>query len=255
MTYRTGAKSYLAITATGGDANLSSATATAGQALNINAAGTVHNNADDASAQQVAIHAAGLANRRGTISQSGTTDTVIQATGALGNTDGTITTNGHDLTLEAGSIANGSGEVQLAGNGTLIVSTGAFGTQRSSVASDGALQVGATRIDNTAGSLTSVGAASVTTPGALTNTNGRIEAGAALSVTADSADNSGCDMQSDNAPGLTVAVTGQLTNAGTSAFIGGSGNTVVSSGILTNSGTAVVKVQLSVDATGTQCNT
>jgi filamentous hemagglutinin len=257
---KTSATGNLSISASAGDVNLSGATTQAGQLATITApAGTVRNDAISSSqiaqitAQQISINAAGLSNRGGSIQQTGTAGTGIQISGAFDNSGGSVTTNAADLVLHAGSIANAGGQIHLAGNGALSITTGVLGNQGGAIASNGTLGIVAAGMDNTGGSLASTGAASVVATGALTNVNGTIESAKGLSVSAGSVSNSGGRIQSDDTSGLNVQVAGSLTNAPASGgtaggFIGGNGNVTVTAGSIVNSGTISGAQQLDVTA-------
>ncbi len=255
---KTAANGDLSVLATNGDVNLTGATTQAGQQANITApSGTVRNDALSAAqiaqitAQQISINAAALSNRGSLIQQTGPNDTKIQIAGVFDNTDGTVTTNATDLVLHAGSIANAGGQVHLAGNGKLSVTTGVLGNQAGSIASNGALAINAASIDSSGGSLTSMGAGSITSTGALSNVNGTIESAKSLFVSAGSANNTGGLIQSDDASGLTVQVANQLTNAPatsgtTGGLIGGNGNAKINAGSIANSGKISSAQQLDV---------
>ncbi|KVH51153.1 hypothetical protein WJ39_08300 [Burkholderia diffusa] len=255
---KTSANGNLSVLATNGDVNLTGATTQAGQQANISApSGTVRNDALSAAqiaqitAQQISINAAALSNRGSVIQQTGTNDTKIQIAGVFDNTNGVVTTNAADLAVHAGSIANAGGQIHLAGNGQLSVTTGALSNQAGSIGSNGALAINAASVDSTGGSLTSMGPGSITSAGALSNVNGTIESAKGLSVSAASANNSGGLIQSDDASGLNVHVAGQLMNApapGTTSggVIGSNGNTTVAANSILNSGTISSAQQLDV---------
>jgi adhesin HecA-like repeat protein len=67
--------------------------------------------------------------------------------------------------------------VQLAGSGKLTVTTGALQNQVGLVASNGALLVQASGIDNQGGALSAVSAATLAFTGAVSNIGGNVDAG------------------------------------------------------------------------------
>ncbi|MDB0578906.1 hypothetical protein, partial [Ralstonia solanacearum] len=67
---------------------------------------------------QLALAAATLVNRGGTITQTGTGPIAIGVSGTLDNTGGAIRTNSADLTLAPATLINDHGTITDSGTGT-----------------------------------------------------------------------------------------------------------------------------------------
>jgi filamentous hemagglutinin len=145
--------------------------------------------------------------------------------------------------------------VQLAGSGKLTVTTGALQNQVGLVASNGALLVQESGIDNQGGALSAASAATLASTGAVSNVGGNVDAGGALNVSAASLDNSQGRIAALGADGLTVNVSGQLINAPaadrSNGLIGGNGATAIAAGSLTNTGTLSAASTLGVNVANT----
>ncbi|WP_244130213.1 hemagglutinin repeat-containing protein [Burkholderia sp. BCC0044] len=155
------------------------------------------------------------------------------AAGALINDHGTLSSQGN-ATLTAGSISNQSGKISAQGPLNLQ-SNGAIANQGGTLVSNNAMQVRG---------------------GAIANNQGTIQSTAGMNISASSLDNSAGRVTSLNSDGLSIATTGQLTNAaGTTALgaqggvIGGNGGVAIQSGSVVNHGTVSAQTNLNV---GTQ---
>ncbi|WP_322080640.1 hemagglutinin repeat-containing protein, partial [Burkholderia cenocepacia] len=153
------------------------------------------------------------------------------AAGALINDRGTLSSQGN-ATLTAGSISNQSGKISAQGP-LNVQSNGAIANQGGTLVSDNAMQVRG---------------------GALANNQGTIQSAAGMNISASSLDNSAGRVTSLNSDGLSIATTGQLTNAaGTTALgaqggvIGGNGGVAIQSGSVVNRGTVSAQTNLNVD--------
>ena len=256
------AKGGVALTAsgTGGDAgNIvhTGASLQAGGGLTVNAAGSLSNDHGQMSAAQLSVTAGSVSNRGGKVSQTGTGDTTLVATGGIDNTGGAMTTNAQNVTLRSGSLTNAGGQISQAGTGALNVRTGALDNSRGSIATNGAQTVAAATLANGSGSITSARALNVATSGDIDNTAGRLEAGGAVSVSGANVQNSAGRIVSENGDGLALSASGQITNtAGTTAqgqtggVIGGNGNASIQATSLTNSGTVTAAKTLGVTTSG-----
>ncbi len=152
------------------------------------------------------------------------------ATGALINDHGSLTA-GSSATLTAGSLSNQGGDVSA--QGPLDVTA----------ASD---------LSNRGGSMVSQGAMQVQ-GGAIANNQGTMQSAAAMSVSGASVDNTAGRITSLNGDGLSVATTGQITNAaGTTAtgaqggVIGGNGAVALQGGTVANHGAVTARTNLQV---------
>ncbi|WP_211467973.1 two-partner secretion domain-containing protein [Collimonas silvisoli] len=193
----------------------SSGSLAAGAVLDASAGTALTNNAGTIAATQVALHAHGIANQSGLISQSGAAAMTVQAAGAFDNSHGTLQSNAADLTLATGSLTNDSGAISQAAAGTLHIATGTLSNQHGAIATNGAagitagatinsgsisaqqtLNLTASSLNNNSGTLGSNGAMTVNAGSHLTNSAGTIQAGsttspASATITAATLDNSG----------------------------------------------------------------
>ncbi|MFP4895962.1 filamentous hemagglutinin N-terminal domain-containing protein [Paraburkholderia sp. EG304] len=281
---QTWAASALALTATGDNLDLVNASTGAGSSITANAAGMLDNSGGTFNAPQLAIQAGNLANRNGTVTQTGTGDTAITVGGALDNTQGTIQGNSQNLTVTAASVANHGGTIYHAGSGRLGVSaTGTVSNAGGTIGGKGAVAVSGGAVDNTAGTIGALGgnlsvasgstlsndggtmqaAGSVlaSATGALSNAGGDISAlgsGAdtTLSVSGQTIDNSGGKLLNAGTGDTNVAATKSLTNDG--GPLGGNGGVTVSAPVLSNrsggqvqaGGALTLDTPSSVDNTG-----
>ncbi|WP_197387260.1 hemagglutinin repeat-containing protein [Ralstonia pseudosolanacearum] len=229
-------------------------TIAAGQRTNVSAA-TLDNSAGTMTGNQLALAAANLINRSGTITQVGTGPATIAVSGTLDNTRGTLQTNSADLALTPATLINDHGRITVAGTGVLSVATGALSNQGGQIATNGTLKLQATDVANQGGTLSGTqqvnvatstlengqqgtiesAAVSIAAQGAVDNTGGTVNASGALDVSAASLVNTGGTIQSSGAAPVTVSTTGRLTN-GAGGFIGANGNVAVSAGQLSNTG-------------------
>ncbi|CAN0628102.1 tRNA nuclease CdiA-2 [Burkholderia multivorans] len=256
------AKGGVSLTATGaggdtGNIVHTGAALQAGGSLRANAAGTVTNDHGQVSAAQLSVSAATLSNRSGTLSQTGTLATTLSASGAFDNTGGTVTTSGQTAAIRSASLANANGTISHAGTGALSVRTGALDDSHGSIATNGVATLVAASIVNRSGSITSAQALNLASSGDIDNTAGRVEAAGAVSVSGANVQNASGRIVSQNADGLTLTASGQITNAaGTTAqgatggVIGSNGNTTIQASSLTNSGTVTAAQNVGVTASG-----
>ncbi|GAB2895410.1 hemagglutinin repeat-containing protein [Paraburkholderia jirisanensis] len=260
------AKGNVSMTATGaggdtGDITGTGAALQAGGSLSANASGTFSNDHGQVSAAQLNVTAGSLSNRSGSLSQTGAGDMSLVAARALDNTAGLIATNAQNATIRSGSLTNAGGQISHAGTGIFSVQTGALDNGQGSIATNGAASIAVASLANTSGSITSVQSMRVASDGDLANTAGRVEAGGALDVSAANVQNTAGRIVSENADGLTLSASGQITNAsGTTAqgatggVIGGNGNATIHAASLTNAGTITAAQNLGVTASGTLDN-
>ncbi|WP_244138051.1 hemagglutinin repeat-containing protein [Burkholderia sp. BCC0398] len=153
------------------------------------------------------------------------------AAGALINDRGTLSSQAN-ATLTAGSISNQSGKISAQGP-LNVQSNGSIANQGGTLVSESAMQVRG---------------------GAIANNQGTIQSAAGMNISASSLDNSAGRVTSLNSDGLSIATTGQLTNAaGTTALgaqggvIGGNGGVAIQSGSVVNRGAVSAQTNLNVD--------
>ncbi|WP_425219220.1 hemagglutinin repeat-containing protein [Ralstonia solanacearum] len=237
-------------------------TIAAGQRANVSAA-TLDNSAGTLTGNQLALAAATLVNRGGTITQTGTGPIAIGVSGTLDNTGGAIRTNSADLTLAPATLINDHGTITDSGTGTLSVTTGSLSNNGGTIATNGALDVQAGAVSNQGGKLSAqsqatlnvasldnsaggfVGAQSVgiTDQGGLDNAGGTVAASGALTVSAGSIANAGGAIKNAGTQATRVSASQALDNT-QSGLIGGNGEVSVSvsssGGSVDNSGGTVV---------------
>ncbi|WP_161805130.1 beta strand repeat-containing protein, partial [Amantichitinum ursilacus] len=227
--------------------------------LTLSTSGTLNNEHGAIDANQLNINAGVIDNHAGSLLQTGSGDTTLAAS-QIDNSNGTLGSNGANLSISTAQLNNGSGTVQHAGNGTLnlgggdvlgsnghIISNGTLALHGNQIVLDGgtvsaqALQVTAAALSNVNGQIAQYGsgAASVTVTGALTNTGGTLGANGDLNLHAASLDNRGGTLQAAQAGALGITVSGTLDNRvlGTQAGrLAAAGNSTISAGTLDNGG-------------------
>ncbi|MHA6848779.1 hemagglutinin repeat-containing protein, partial [Ralstonia syzygii] len=232
-------------------------TIAAGQRTNVSAA-TLDNSAGAIIGNQLALAAANLINRNGSITQSGTGPITIGVSGTLDNTSGSIQTNSADLTLAPATLINDHGTITDSGTGTLSVTTGNVSNNGGTIATNGALDVQAgavsnqggklaaqsqatlnvASLDNSAGGYVGAQGVAITDQGALNNAGGTVAASGALTVSAGSIANAGGAIKNAGTQATSVSATQALTNT-QGGLIGGNGEVSVSGGSVDNSGGTV----------------
>ncbi|KAF3999094.1 hemagglutinin repeat-containing protein [Glaciimonas immobilis] len=229
----TSANADVTLTSTAGNIQHTGGTLQASGSATIHASGVVINDSGVINTAQLISHSAALSNVGGSITQSGASDTSITIDGALVNTSGTIATNAHHFTVQAGSVHNNAGQLIHAGNGAFAINTGDFNNVAGRLATNGELRLNAVNVDNHSGNIAANHSVTLNLSGDLHNAQGSIQAGNALAVSATNLDNSAGRITSLDTSGLALDVRGLLTNsAGTSAE-GAQGGVIGSNGDLT----------------------
>ena len=247
---------------------------TAGQMAAVSA--TSLDNSDGAiNAAQLALTAGDLANRGGSITQTGAGTLVAVVSGTFDNTDGTLQTNSKDLSLSPAALVNDHGKIAHAGSGTLSIATGTLSNNGGQIATNGALALHVAALSNQAGTLSAqreasiaaqsldnrfggyVGADSVTlnAQGRIDNGGGTIEATDGLTMKADSLANDAGAIKNIGASNLSVTSTNALSNTA-GGTIGGNGGVSVTAGSLDNSNGSLLSAQaLTLKSNGSLTNT
>ncbi len=239
---RSEAGGRLTLTAHAGDIVLDDAQTLAGKRLAIEARqGTVFNNASEPGAARIEaahirIDAQALSNRGGLISQTGIdAGNMVHLEGQLDNSAGTIVGNARDLSIASATLLNNGGAIRHAGSGTLLIRAGALRNRDGgSIGSNGTLDMAASSLDNKGGAITSVLDATLTIKDEAGNQQGKLTAGANLTMHAARLDNSGGQLHALGKQ-LDLTIDGLLTNAGgQSGSIGSKGNAIIRAGALKN---------------------
>ncbi|VBB14142.1 hemagglutinin repeat-containing protein [Burkholderia stabilis] len=247
---------------------------TAGETATV-AATSLDNSGGSISAAQLALTAGDLANRGGSMTQTGTGAMRAAVSGTLDNTGGTLQTNSVDLSLSPGTLINDHGKIAHAGSGTLSIATGALSNNAGQIATNGALTVQAAALSNQAGTLSAqhhaslavqsldnrsggyVGADSVglNAQGWIDNGSGVIEARNGLTISADGIANDSGSIKNIGASGLNVASRNALSNTA-GGTIGGNGNVSVAAGSIDNTNGSLLSAQaLTLQSNGVLTNT
>lgn len=227
------------------------------------------------SADTLALQAAALDNRYGSLVQTGVSDLDLTLAGDFANANGVFATNAHNLTIDAATIDNTAGTIQDAGGGTLDIATlGDLTNTGGKIVGNGALALQTGGTLGNAGGLLSVAGNVAANAGnfdnvhgslngndldlavarMLTNTGGgTIQAGGALQLDAGSLENTAGYVKVVDTQSLNLTTTGALTN-GTGGFIGGNGATTLTAGNLVNAGLIYAGSTLGVTAQGQIAN-
>ncbi|MCC8395608.1 hemagglutinin repeat-containing protein [Paraburkholderia sp. MMS20-SJTR3] len=256
---QTWAGSALALSASGGNLSLVNAMTGAGSSITANAAGTLDNSGGTLNAPQLAIHAANLTNRGGTVTQTGTGPINVAVSGTVDNTSGTLQTNSADLALTSAAILNDNGTISNSGTGILSVQTGSLSNDGGTLATNGALEVQAEAVSNRSGTLAGQSSAdfavgsldngaggqisarnvSIADRGRFSNAGGTVQADGTLGVSAQTVVNDGGSISNAGPGATTVNAAAALTNTA-GGVIGGNGDVAVSGGSIDNGGGSVV---------------
>ncbi len=233
-------------------------TIASGQRTSVSAA-TLDNSAGTLTGNQLALAAANLINRNGSITQSGTGPITIGVSGTLDNTSGSIQTNSADLALAPATLINDHGTITDSGTGTLSVTAASLSNNGGTIATNGALDVQAgavsnqggklaaqsqatlnvASLDNSAGGYVGAQGVAITDQGALNNAGGTVAASGALTVSAGAIANAGGAIKNAGAQATRVSATQSVDNT-QGGLIGGNGEVSVSGGSVDNSGGTVV---------------
>ncbi|SEP47899.1 two-partner secretion domain-containing protein, partial [Propionispora vibrioides] len=269
------------ITATNGDVNNTGGMIQINHALTIQSNGSVQNDkgvngqAGQIIADKLTIETGQLLNQSGIIQQTGIDNTNVIVTSNIDNSDGTIITNGYNLSLQAGVITNNQGQIQHAGNGTLLIqNTGELKNINGNIASNGQItsqtqnvvntqgtieakrqiSVSASSLTNNQGTITSENAVCITTPGTINNQQGSILSNKDLKITAQSLSNLGGNIINHDTSDMNITVSQDIQNQ--SGIIGGNGNIGISYQNLINRGGKVqAQDNLNISSAETTDNT
>ncbi|WP_061301678.1 beta strand repeat-containing protein, partial [Janthinobacterium agaricidamnosum] len=221
----------IALTAAGGNVITGKAVVTTPGTLTVNAEALL-NHEGALSAGQLALRLANLNNQQGSIVQTGSGDTLIQASAALDNSAGRIAVNSQNLTLGAATLSNTGGKIEHACSGALTIQAATLNGERGTMTGNGL-------VDIRAGSVNHAGA----------TTSAR-----QLTLRADSLNNAGGHLLQTGAADTTLQVAGQLENAG--GEIAGNGSLKLHAGSLDNNkGRIVSSTSADIASDGALLNT
>lgn len=190
--------------------------ATSGSLL-LQAAGRLDNQGGQLQGGTVAVEAASLDNRRGSLVQTGSGAQRWVFTGELLNDDGRIASNAVTLYLQAVSFGNRRGAIEHAGAQSVLVRGGSFDNIGGRVATNGQASFDVGNLVNTGGTIVA-GSLSLVASQSLTN-GGTLQASDALALRAATLDNGDGSIKLTGS-GLLDISGGSLRNRG---FIGGNG--------------------------------
>ncbi|MGI4780068.1 MAG: filamentous hemagglutinin N-terminal domain-containing protein [Janthinobacterium lividum] len=221
-------------------------------------------------AAQLAVDAASLSDKAGSIVQTGTGTMRIATAGDLVNDGGAVATNATDVDLRAGGmLSNAAGHLQHAGNGTLAIVAGTYSGARGELVTNGALaarvagafdQDGGTTsarritldagsLHNVAGTLAQTGSATthIAVATRLDNSAGTIASnGTDLSISANAVSNANGHLRHAGTGTLAITAT---TFSGAGGTLTGNGALNVQAGTFSQDGGSTAARQVAIDAT------
>ncbi|QRX81631.1 hemagglutinin repeat-containing protein [Glaciimonas sp. PAMC28666] len=249
----TSANGTVSLTATAGNIDHTGGTLQTTGHTTLNASGAIINDGGVINTAQWSSHSDALSNVGGALLQSGTDPTTITTANAINNHGGTLATNAHHLTVQAGSLHNEGGHITQAGNGTLNIHTGAFSNAAGTVVTNGELLLHAVSLDNRDGSIAANRRALLQLFGDMNNVRGSVQAAQGLTASAANIDNTAGRITASGTDGLWLDARGLLINiAGTGAdgveggVIGGNGDVMINAVNAINSGSITAGRQLAV---------
>ena len=136
----------VSLTATGGGIDVSDATIVVDRTLQVSTPQTLTSDRAAVSADELVIQANALANRGGTVKQTGATDLSIDLTGDFTNTAGVFATNSANLTVTAATLTNTGGQISHAGNGQLTLDAATLTGGQGSISTNGDLRIKADQL-------------------------------------------------------------------------------------------------------------
>ncbi|MGA4113886.1 filamentous hemagglutinin N-terminal domain-containing protein, partial [Ralstonia nicotianae] len=210
--------------------------------------GTVDNTGGTVSAAGTATLAAGtLVNRGGTLAAVGD---VMLKVGSLDNTSGVLGSQTAGLHLDsAGDVVNAGGKLVAAQDATFTATS--LGNQGGAISARGLnLNTGSGTLDNSHGTVSAAGAATIQT-GNLVNQGGTVAAAGNLNATVASLDNTAGGVLGSSGGNLTVTSAGNVTNASgkllaaqdialSAASLGNQAGTVAGRNVTVNTGTGAL---------------
>ncbi|UBY95541.1 filamentous hemagglutinin N-terminal domain-containing protein [Pseudomonas cannabina pv. alisalensis] len=131
----------VSLSASNGDANLSSSRVDASQTLTASATKTLRTDSASVNADNVQLNASDVSNVGGELVQTGVADTSINASAALDNRSGRIASNANNTRLRASRVDNSGGNIEHAGQGALDIQANRLDGNTGSIASNGALSI------------------------------------------------------------------------------------------------------------------
>jgi filamentous hemagglutinin len=222
---------------------------------------TLDNSGGKLEADELALTAANLTNRGGTITHYGASPMTVAVSGTLDNSsDGVIQTNGTDLTLAPAELNNSGGTITHRGTGTLTLTSdggaSALNNASGKIVTKGQADITAGSLDNSSGTLEARRGVTGNVAGDVNNTQGLVRSDASLSLTnggalvnrggriqagqSSSGDLSALDIQSasiDNADGsINDLGTGKMTVQGGSHIVNSHEGGASGLGVITGNG-------------------
>ena len=184
----------LNLTATQGDLRTVKASLSAEGTLAASAAHQIVNDQGTLEADTVTLTAQALSNRQGNIRQLGISSLTLSYQGQLNNTQGTIASNGTDITLTAQGINNHQGMILAAKGDISLNSQQLFNNQEGRLEAQGDLFLSSAQVNNQSGTLFSHNQTIRT--GAFNNQSGTIVANASLNLNSQALNNQSGTIQS-----------------------------------------------------------
>ncbi|WP_215830891.1 hemagglutinin repeat-containing protein [Pelorhabdus rhamnosifermentans] len=250
------------LTSVSGDLNTTGAAVQAVGTLTANAQGTLHNDQDmkgtagQIQAGKFTVTADSISNRGGSLVQTGSDNTVIQATHDIDNTQGQIATNAANVEINGNALNNSQGQIAQAGTGMLSVHmAGDVNNNSGKIGTNGQLELQGQNVTNSQGQIAAQKGLNLTVQSGLSNQHGLVSGGDKVTITAQgTVDNSQGSIEAGkgltfgaqsvnnqngrivNLDGNEMKVTASQDIQNQSGLIGGNGNVVVASQTLSNQG-------------------
>ncbi|MBK7424808.1 MAG: hypothetical protein IPJ48_17945 [Propionivibrio sp.] len=169
--------------------------------------------AGSAVARLIRIDVATLSSQGGEIAQTGTGNTLINASGGFFNDNGTLTSKGH-TSLTLGRLDNRGGTLSASGGANLTLNTsGLLENAGGFIGADGEVQLAAQSIGNRQGRITAVKSLQATASQGIDNTQGLLAANGNLNLHSASLDNTLGTMGSVHGNVTANAGAGRLANS------------------------------------------
>nr|WP_240531337.1 filamentous hemagglutinin N-terminal domain-containing protein [Variovorax boronicumulans] len=213
--------------------------------------GTLNNDGGRiASNGNLALDAASLSNRSGSVQTAPGADISLTARALANNSGGDILA-GRDLYMQAGALSNDSGRITATGDISSVTS-GAASNRGGVIAANGSTVLNAASLDNAAGTVSGVNRVSMDVAGALDNSAGTVVANQALVLDAGSLDNAKGviqSLQSTARVGVAEALKNNLGQIGAASDLDVKAGSVANTGSLrgANDTTVAVDGQLAND--------
>lgn len=135
------------VTAINGDISLTRANIDASQELSLSTARSLNNDGGKLVADKLTLTASHLSNQQGVIQQRGHNDLTLAMRKGINNREGTIASNGKNMTLSSSLLQNQQGEIIHAGDGQLLLLSEKLEGESGTLISNGSLELTGNELD------------------------------------------------------------------------------------------------------------